>query len=157
SREIPLSELRDFRSVTGRGVSAEVEGKQVAAGNRAFLIENGVEVPAEAGGILVAINGRYEGAVLVTDPLRPSSEPAVTNLKQLGIDTILLTGDQQKAAEEIAKECEIESVVAGVLPEGKTAEIKSLKDKGRIVAMVGDGINDAPALAQADVGIAMGT
>ena len=146
----------NFRSVTGRGVWAKVDGHDVLAGTQTFLAENGVAVSSDAG-VLVAIDGRYEGFVLVSDPVRAGAAETIAQFKQLGLDVVLLTGDRRAAAETIARQCGISRVIAEVLPEGKTAEIARLKSEGHVVAMVGDGINDAPALAQADVGFAMGS
>jgi Cu+-exporting ATPase len=112
---------------------------------------------AGASELFVAIDGGLAGIILVTDPIRPSSREAVERLRKLGIDVVLLTGDTRATAESVAKEAGIERVVAEVMPEEKVMEILSLQQRGRVVAMVGDGINDAPALAQADVGIAIGT
>jgi Cu+-exporting ATPase len=156
AKGIQLPDPEAFQSLTGRGVTAKVEGTSVRVGNRAFLTENGIPVSDEAGGSFVAVDGRYQGFVVWADPLRSSSKKAVADLQSMGIDIVLLTGDQREAAEQVAQACGIARVVAGVLPEGKTAEIIRLKSEGRIVGMVGDGINDAPALAQADVGFAMG-
>jgi Cu+-exporting ATPase len=122
---------------------------------------NGVEKPAAARDIagaselFVAIDGRISGIIVVTDAVRASSREAVDKLRSLGIDVVLLTGDRQSTAESVAAATGIERFVAEVLPQEKVAEIRSLQGKGRVVAMVGDGINDAPALAQADVGISM--
>jgi len=154
-KHVAIPAAENFRSVTGRGVWARVEGHDVLAGNKTFLAENGVV--AGDGGICVALDGHYEGFIAVSDPLRSTTASAVRQFKELGLGVLLLSGDRHAAAEAIASQCGIEYVVAEVLPEGKTAEIARLKSAGRVVAMVGDGINDAPALAQADVGIAMGT
>jgi Cu+-exporting ATPase len=110
---------------------------------------------AGASELFVAIDGRVAGVIVVTDAIRPSSREAVERLKHLGIDVLLLTGDRRSTAESVAKAAGIELVIAEVLPEGKVREIRALQQKGRVVAMVGDGINDAPALAQADVGVSM--
>jgi Cu+-exporting ATPase len=110
---------------------------------------------AGASELFVAIDGGLAGIILVTDPIRPSSREAVERLGKLGIDVVLLTGDTRATAESVAKEAGIERVVAEVMPEEKVMEILSLQQRGRVVAMVGDGINDAPALAQADVGVSM--
>jgi len=110
---------------------------------------------AGASELFVAIDGRLAGIIVVTDSIRPSSREAVERLEKLGIDLVLLTGDTRATAESVAKEAGIERVVAEVMPEEKVMEIRSLQQRGRVVAMVGDGINDAPALAQADVGVSM--
>jgi Cu+-exporting ATPase len=157
SRHLALPDTQDFRSVTGRGVWALVEGHAVLAGNAAFLSEQNVAAAPEASGILVAIDGQYAGSLRVTDPLRAGAREAIAEFRRLGLDVILLTGDVLATAETIAREAGIGRVIAGVLPDGKVAEIRRLQEQGRIVAMAGDGINDAPALAQASVGVAMGT
>jgi Cu+-exporting ATPase len=110
---------------------------------------------AGASELFVAIDDRVAGIIIVTDAIRPSSREAVERLEQMGIDVLLLTGDRRSTAESVAKAAGIERVVAEVLPRDKVMEIRALQEKGRVVAMVGDGINDAPALAQADVGVSM--
>jgi Cu+-exporting ATPase len=161
TKSVAVPDATNFVSLTGMGVRARVEGRDVMAGNKTLLVNNGVEVPAAESGmsvaIFVAIDGRFEGSIAFTDPLRGGASAVVGQLKQAGLQVVLLTGDRQEIAQAVAKQCGIERVVAEVLPEGKTAEIARLKNEGHVVAMVGDGINDAPALAQADVGFAMGT
>ena len=155
SRGISVPEARDFRSVTGRGVWARVEDHDVLVGNATFLAEQNVE--AAGAGILVAIDGKYMGALLVADPIRAGAAAAIEEFGLLGLDIVLLTGDVEASAQSVARQAGIERVIAGVLPDGKVAEIRKLQQQGRIVAMAGDGINDAPALAQADIGFAMGS
>ena len=154
-RGIALAEASDFRATPGRGVEARVEGRTVIIGNPAFLRDRGIAT--EQDGILVAIDGKFAGAFTVSDPIRAGSAAAVAELRRLSVDVILLSGDRANAARAIANAAGIERVVADVLPDGKVAEIRRLQGEGRVVAMVGDGINDAPALAQADVGFAMGS
>ncbi|MGZ3332630.1 MAG: heavy metal translocating P-type ATPase [Gemmatimonadaceae bacterium] len=168
AREIAvrLEEVEEFRSHTGSGVTGRVRDREVAVGN-AHLMQHlgvnmdGAEKPASARDIagaselFVAIDGRISGIIVVTDAIRASSREAVDKLRSLGIDVVLLTGDRQSTAESVAAAAGIERFVAEVLPQEKVSEIRSLQGKGRVVAMVGDGINDAPALAQADVGISM--
>jgi Cu+-exporting ATPase len=110
---------------------------------------------AGASELFVAIDGQVVGIIVVTDAIRPTSREAVEKLEHMGIDVVLLTGDRRSTAESVAKAAGIDRVVAEVLPDGKVMEIRALQQKGRVVAMVGDGINDAPALAQADVGVSM--
>ena len=155
SRNIEAPDTEDFRSVTGRGVWARVEGHDVLAGSAAFLREQNIE--AAGAGILVAIDGKYAGSLEVTDPLRAGAKEAIEEFKRLGLGVVLLTGDVQSSADAIARQAGIERVIAGVLPDGKVAEIRKLQEQGRVVAMAGDGINDAPALAQAEIGFAMGS
>jgi Cu+-exporting ATPase len=156
--------VEGFRSHAGKGVSGDVGGRRVAVGSRAYVRETASlpdELPAAAGRmaatpVFVAVDGRVAAALAISDPLRPTSRLAVEQLKRLGLEMVLLTGDDARTAEAVAQAAGIGRVVAGVLPEGKLAEVRRLQGEGRVVAMVGDGVNDAPALAQADVGIAMG-
>jgi Cu+-exporting ATPase len=165
---LPAADVTDFASFPGRGVRGSVNGTTLLAGNGALLAEHGVEAGAleadaerlRAAGrtiVYLAVDGRATGLVAIADPVKPTSPEAVRRLAAMGLDVVLLTGDQPATAHAVAAAAGIETVVAGVLPDGKVAEIRRLQEEGRIVAMVGDGVNDAPALAQADVGIAMGT
>ena len=159
SRGLRIPEAFDFRAAAGRGVKARVEGRDVLAGNRDFLDANGVkgEFALDGGDVLVAVDGKLAGTLTFADPIRASSKTAIRDFQALGLDVVLLTGDRKSAADAIAHEAGIGRVVAGVLPQGKVDEIRRLQKEGRVVAMAGDGINDAPALAQADVGFAMGS
>ena len=151
----PTTEVSDFRATPGRGVEGRVEGRTVMIGNPAFLRDRGIA--ADGDGILVAIDGKAVGSFTVSDPIRANAAAAVEEMRKLSLHVVLLTGDRAAAAQAIAKAAGIERVVAEVLPDGKVAEIRRLQAEGRIVAMAGDGINDAPALAQAEVGFAMGS
>jgi Cu+-exporting ATPase len=155
SRGLKLPSPQEGRAEAGRGVEGLVENHRVLVGTGAFLEQRGVQ--ANGAAIAVAVDGRLSGTLAFTDPLRPTSPEAVERLRRLGQEVVLLSGDRRTTAEAVAREAGISRVVAEVLPEGKTQEITRLKQEGRTVAMVGDGINDAPALALADVGIAMGS
>jgi Cu+-exporting ATPase len=163
-RGIRLSEAKDFASITGKGIVGSIDGKSVAAGNWALMRDQGIErtsvsVPGglDATGVHVAVNGGYAGSITVADPLKQWAEAAINELKRQGLEIVMLTGDNQIVAEHVAKRLGIQEFRAEVLPGDKATIIKELQQRGRIVAMAGDGINDAPALAQANVGIAMGT
>jgi Cu+-exporting ATPase len=157
-----------FVASPGRGVRATTGGRSVAIGNEALMREVGVDVTplgaqldqvAVQGKtpVLLAVDGSLAGLVAITDPLRPTAVETVRALRSRGLEVALITGDHERTAHAIAREAGIDRVVAGVSPEGKVAEIQRLRGSGHVVAMVGDGINDAPALAAADVGIAIGT
>lgn len=159
--------LAQFRTIRGRGVSGSLDGRALLLGNAALLQDNGVDCRAAEAAImrltqqgatpvLLAEQGQLSGLIALRDQLRPESSAALKRLRQQGYRLIMLTGDHEDTARAIAAETGIDEVIAGVLPEGKAAAIEQLQQQGRRVAMVGDGINDAPALAQADVGIAMG-
>ena len=168
TRGLTLDEVNGFASLTGRGARGMVEGRAVLVGNAALLTEQGIDVGAltreadrlaDAGRtvLFTAIDGRAVGVIAVADPIRPTSRDAIAAMRARGLEVVLLTGDEVRVGEAVAREAGIARVVAGVLPEGKVAEVQRLQREGRVVAMVGDGINDAPALAQADVGMAMGS
>jgi len=165
---IALPEAEAFEAIPGHGIRAVVEGKEVLAGSRRLLARHGVATErAEADlrrleeegktAMLVAVDGKYAGIVAAADTIRETSQAAVERLKAMGLDVVMITGDNERTARAIARQAGIERVLAEVLPEGKAEEIRKLKAQGRKVAMVGDGINDAPALATADVGMAIGT
>lgn len=162
-----LPQVNGFRTLRGLGVSGEAEGHQLLLGNQALLNEQHVatdamtaEITAQASQgatpVLLAVDGKAAALLAVRDPLRSDSIAALERLHSAGYRLVMLTGDNPTTANAIAKEAGIDEVIAGVLPDGKADAIKRLQSQGRQVAMVGDGINDAPALAQADVGIAMG-
>ncbi len=167
-RGITLVRPDDFQSVTGKGVTGTVDGHRVAVGNIKLLESLGVtagDLPQHADQqrsqgktvMLVAVNGKAAGLIGVADPIKESTPEAIRDLHAEGIQVIMLTGDSRATAEAVARKLEIDQVQAEVLPEQKATVVKQLQAEGRIVAMAGDGINDAPALAQAHVGIAMGT
>jgi Cu+-exporting ATPase len=158
-----------FDSVTGGGARGSVEGREVLVGKRGWLAEEGVAdlaaLDEQAAALQrqgrtvmhVAVDGRLAGLIAVSDPIKQSTPEAVRSLHNLGLRLIMLTGDSEETARTVASGLGIDEFRAGVRPEGKHAIVKSLQAEGRTVAMAGDGINDAPALAAADVGIAMGT
>ena len=161
---LQLSSPQQFRSASGKGIQGVVDGKQVAIGNFALMQEVGATkgwfaygMVAGATPMFVAIDGKFVGNIAVLDPPKKSAQDAVRELQALGIRVVMLTGDNKEVAEEIAEWVGITEFEAEVLPEGKSEVVKKLQQQGRTVAMAGDGINDAPALAQADIGIAMGT
>ena len=163
-----MTTTEQFEAIPGYGIRAIVEGKEVLVGTRKLLQREAIDLwksryemeKLESEGktaMLVAVDNKYAGMVAVADTIKDTSKEAVFRLKQMGIDVIMITGDNQRTAHAIAQQVGIDHVLAEVLPEGKAEEVKKLQAQGKIVAMVGDGINDAPALATADVGIAIGT
>jgi heavy metal translocating P-type ATPase len=161
-KNFSLSESSDFRYQVGRGIVAQVQGERVAVGNRAHLLSLGVELPARVPAfhgtsVFVANGSRYFGCLSIEDEVRPGAAVAVKELEAMKIRVILLTGDTQAAAEEVAAQMGIIHFHADLLPEQKAVEVASHTQRGRIVAMLGDGINDAPALMNATVGVAMGS
>jgi len=165
---VALTPVSDFRSHTGHGVAGRIDGASVISGNEQFMRDNGVPTEAESATaaawedqgktvIWVARAGELLGLVAIADPLRPESAPAVAQLKRMGIRTLLLSGDAVRAVAEIGRQVGIDEAQGGVKPADKSRQVEALRDDGYRVGMIGDGINDAPALAAADVGIAMGS
>lgn len=166
-RDIPLTEAADFDSPVGRGVRGTIEGRQVALGNTRFLGELSIDVSAlepkaealrhdGATAIFVAIDGKAAGVIGIADPIKATTPAAILALKAAGLRLVMMTGDNRTTAEAVARRLGIDEVQAEVLPQDKASVVQQLRSQGRIVAMAGDGVNDAPALAAADVGVAMG-
>jgi P-type Cu+ transporter len=167
-RKVELGKTEAFQSVTGKGVTGKVNTRSVALGNRGMLEQLTVTLgdfnekakALEADGqtvMFVALDGKAVGIIGVADPVKATTKDAIDLLKRDGIHIVMLTGDSQATADAVARKLGIETVIAGVLPEKKAEAVRALQAQGKIVAMAGDGVNDAPALTQANVGIAMGT
>jgi Cu+-exporting ATPase len=168
ARQLPLSPVTDFDSPVGKGVVGRVDGVAVISGSAKFLAEHGIDASAlhaaaeaqrekAATVIFVGVDGRLAGFVAIADPIKATTPQALQALKAAGIRLVMLTGDGRTTAEAVGRQLGLDEVVAEVFPEDKSAVVKRLRDEGRVVAMGGDGVNDAPALSAADVGIAMGT
>jgi Cu+-exporting ATPase len=165
-RGIPLIPVTEFEAVTGKGVAGRAEGHQIAVGNLTFLREQGVASSPSAVDhlasegqtlVYIAVDRCLSGVISIADPVRATSAEATRQLKRLGLELVMLSGDDRRTAQAVAQAVGVDRVVAEVLPAGKLEEIRRLQERGNSVAMVGDGLNDAPALAQADIGIAMAT
>ena len=167
-RGLDAVEPRDFASVTGQGVSGTIAGRRVALGNARMMQAQGIDIAAlaaeadamRAGGatvLFIGVDGQSGGAIAVADPVKASTPTALETLRQEGIRILMLTGDNATTAQAIARRLGIADVEAEVMPQDKHRIVRGLRAKGEVVAMAGDGVNDAPALAEADVGIAMGT
>ena len=167
-RGLVLAQPDDFDSPVGRGVSGIVEGRKLVIGNRRIMSDAGIDTAALEGSadelrsegataIFVAIDGKAAGVVAIADPVKATAQAAIAALKEAGIRVVMLTGDNATTAKAVARKLGIAEVEADVLPEEKGKVVERLRAQGRVVAMAGDGVNDAPALAAADVGIAMGT
>ena len=166
--ELDLLPVSHFEAMVGRGLSAQVEGKQLLVGNESLMKEKNIDSSVFQEQLLelsqegktamfVAVDGQLAGILAVADEMKSSSLKAVQELQSMGLEVIMLTGDREETATAIAQKAGIQKVIAGVLPDGKATAIKNLQEAGKKLAMVGDGINDAPALVQADVGIAIGS
>jgi Cu+-exporting ATPase len=168
ARGLKLAPARDFAAPSGQGVSGIVEGRRIAIGNRLMMQTQAIDVAAlettaeewrveGATAVFVAIDGKPAGVLAIADPVKPNAAEAIRALKGAGLRIVMLTGDNATTAHAVARRLDISEVEAEVLPAAKGGIVEKLRKQGRVVAMAGDGVNDAPALAAADVGIAMGT
>jgi Cu+-exporting ATPase len=168
SRGLTAGKAEGFTSVSGKGVIGNVNGHAVAVGNAALMTDWGIDVSPLGGWarersvraetiVFVNVDGELAGGLSIADKVRATSSGAIRRVREMGVDVVLLTGDVTETASAVAREVGIDRVIAGVLPEGKVDVVRRLQDEGHEVIMVGDGINDAPALARSDVGIAMGS
>ena len=166
-RNLKLFEVSQFEAISGHGIEAVVDGKKILVGNEKLMQDKGVETgflldveklsQQAKTPMFVAINGKFAGIIAVSDLIKPNAKRAIELLHNMGIEVVMITGDNSKTANAIAQQVGIEKVLANVLPQDKANKVKELQRQGKKIAMVGDGINDAPALAQADVGIAIGS
>ena len=159
---IPYEDPAIFEYTPGKGIIANSDGEEIIVGNQHFLLERGIQFKQENGAmpgseIFVAGGGRFLGTLQIADTLRPEAKSAIQSLKSMRLRTVLLTGDAKAVAEDVGRQLGVDEIVSDLLPEGKLQYVKQLTDKGHKVAMVGDGVNDAPALMQASVGVAMGS
>jgi P-type Cu+ transporter len=167
-RGIAVAEATGFEAPTGKGVTGTVEGRRIVLGNARMFADSGISTAAldaeaerlrgdGATAIFVAVDGKAAGVIAIADPVKPTTPEALRALAEEGVRVVMLTGDNKTTAQAVARRLGIADVEAEVLPDRKSAVIEKLRAEGRVVAMAGDGVNDAPALAAADVGIAMGT
>lgn len=167
-RELSISKAEQFEAIPGHGLRATIENQQVLLGNEKLINDSGIDITSLKSSLdeladqgktpmIMAMDGQLAGVLAVADTLKPGSKNAIEELHKLGLEVIMLTGDNERTANAIAKQVGVDRVIAEVLPQGKVDEVRRLQNEGKHVAMVGDGINDAPALAQAEVGIAIGT